>query len=65
MVISLGIAIQPSQEVATYQQVASNIAPECTGPEKKTFSVLDLLEIQRRANAPLHEFEVEINRLVC
>jgi hypothetical protein len=55
----------PSQAVATYQQVAGNITPECTGPEEKTFSVLDLLEIQRRANAPLHEFEVEINRLVC
>lgn len=53
------------QSSTTYQQVAGNIAPESAGAEQKTFGVLDLFQIQRRANTPFHEFKIEVDRLVC
>lgn len=51
-------------EPETYHQCAGNVAPKRTSTEQETPCTRDSIEVQGREDAPAHELEVQVHRLV-
>lgn len=51
-------------KLSTHHQSPGHIAAEGSSAKKKHLGVLDLLEVERRHDAPPHELEVEVDSLI-